>query len=65
MIDITLEGVTRILVSEIEEYELDDEDDEDEEPFSRTITIELASGETIELDLNAATRDELEILDDD
>jgi hypothetical protein len=66
MVDITVESVTRILVSAIEEYEPDeDEDEEDlEEPFTRTITIELASGEVIELDLSAASAEELELIED-
>jgi hypothetical protein len=63
-VDISIESVVSIRVSEVEEYDLDD-DDEDDEPFSRTITIETASGAVIELDLNAASEEALELLDDE
>jgi hypothetical protein len=66
MVDITLEGVVRIDVSAVEEYEPDeDDDDEEDEPFSRTLTIELASGEEVTIDLYAASREALELLDEE
>ncbi len=67
MVDITLEGVVRIDISAVEEYEPDedDEEDEDDEPFSRTLTIELASGEEVTIDLYAASREALDLLDEE
>lgn len=66
MIDLTLEGVVRIAVSTVEEDEPDeDDDDELEEPFSRTITIELESGEELVIDLYAASREALDLLDEE
>jgi hypothetical protein len=64
VVDISIEEVLRIRVSEIEEYEPDeDDDDEDDERFYRTITIETASG-VIELDINAASEEALEFIED-
>jgi hypothetical protein len=69
MVDITVEGVVRIDVSAVAEYEPDDDEDEDEdendEPFSRTLTIELVSGEELTIDLYAASREALELLDEE
>jgi hypothetical protein len=66
MVDITVDGVVRIDVSAVEEYEPDeDDDDEEDEPFSRTLTIELASGEEVTIDLYAASREALELLDEE
>ncbi len=63
MVDISIDSVLRVRVSDVEEYD-EDEDDEDEERFYRTITIETASG-VIELDLNAESEDALELIEDD
>jgi hypothetical protein len=66
MVDITVDGVVRIDVSAVEEYEPDeDDDDEEDEPFSRTLTIELASGEEVTIDLYAASREALDLLDEE
>lgn len=62
--DISIDSVVRIRVAEVEEYDLE-EDDEDDEPFSRTITIETTSGAVIEIDLNAASEEALELLEDE
>jgi hypothetical protein len=63
VVDISIDSVLRVRVSDVEEYD-EDEDDEDEERFYRTITIETASG-VIELDLNAESEDALELIEDD
>lgn len=63
MVDISIDSVLRVSVSATEEYE-DDEVDEDDDRFYRTITIETASG-VIELDLNAASEEALELIEDD
>ena len=63
MVDISIDSVLRVRVSDVEEYD-EDEDDDDDERFYRTITIETASG-VIELDLNAASEEALELLEDD
>jgi hypothetical protein len=62
MVDISIDSVLRVRISDIEEYDEDDED-EDDETFFRTITIETASG-VIELDLNAVSEEALELLED-
>ena len=62
MVDISIDSVLRVRVSDIEEYD-DDDDNEDDERFYRTISIETASG-VIELDLNAASEEALELLED-
>ena len=62
--DISIDSVLRVRVSDVEEYDEDDEDDQDDERFFRTITIETASG-VIELDLNATSEEALELLADD
>ena len=64
MVDISIESVLRIRVSDIDEYEDDEVDDEDDERFYRTITIETTSG-VIELDLNAISEEALELVEDD
>ena len=65
MVDISVDTVLRVRISEIEEYEPDEDDDvEDDERFYRTITIETASG-VIELDLNADSEEALELIEDD
>ena len=64
VVDISIESVLRIRVSDIEEYEDDEVDDEDDERFYRTITIETTSG-VIELDLNAISEEALELVEDD
>jgi hypothetical protein len=64
VVDISIDTVLRVRISEIEEYESDEDDDEGEEGFYRTITIETASG-VIELDLNADSEDSLELIEDD
>jgi hypothetical protein len=63
VVNISIDSVARIRVSEIEEEEPDedDEDDEDDEPFYRRITIELESGEEIEFDLYAASGESLDL----
>lgn len=63
MVDISIAGVVRITISEIENYE-PDEDDEDEEPFYRTLTIETSTG-TVEIELNATSEDALDLLEED
>jgi hypothetical protein len=63
VVDISIDSVLRVHVSDVDEYD-DDEDDQDDERFFRTITIETASG-VIELDLNAASEEALELLEDD
>ena len=63
MVDISIDSVLRVRVSDVEEYD-DDDDDEDDERFYRTITIETDSG-VIELDLNATSEEALELLEDD
>jgi hypothetical protein len=64
VVDISVDSVLRVRISDVEEYDADeDEDDEDEERFFRTITIETASG-VIELDLNAESEEALELLED-
>jgi hypothetical protein len=62
MVDITIDGVRRIRISAVEEYDLD-EDDDDDEPYSRTITIETDAG-IIELELFASSEDDLELLEE-
>ena len=65
MVDISVDTVLRVRISEIEEYEPDEDDDaEDDERFYRTITIETGSG-VIELDLNADSEEALELIEDD
>lgn len=64
MVNISVDSVARIRVSEIEEDE-PDEDDEDDEPFSRRITIELESGDEIELDLYAASGESLDLFQEE
>jgi hypothetical protein len=64
MVDISIDGVARISLSAIEEYELE-EDDEESEPYYRTLTIVTMTGEVIELDLNAASEEALEVMEDD
>ena len=65
MVDISVDTVLRVRISEIEEYEPDEDDDaEDDERFYRTITIETGSG-VIELDLNADSEGALELIEDD
>ena len=64
MVDISIDTVLRVRISEIEEYESDEDDDEEEEGFYRTITIETATG-VIELDLNADSEEALELIEDD
>ena len=64
VVNLTIDSVTRISVSAIEEYE-EDEEDEEEEGYYRTITIETVSGQTIEIDLNAASEDDLEVIEDE
>ena len=64
MVDISIDTVLRVSISEIEEYETDEDDDEDEEGFYRTITIQTATG-IIELDLNADSEEALELIEDD
>jgi hypothetical protein len=61
VVDITIESVVSLRVSAIEENEFDEDEDDDEEPYYRTLTIETASGEIIELDLYAASPSALEI----
>ena len=65
MVNITIDSVTRVEVSPIGEYEYDEEDEEEEESYYRTITIETASGQVIEIDLNATSEDSLEVLEED
>lgn len=62
MVDISVDSVLRIRVSDIEEYD-EDELDDDDERFYRTITIETASG-VIEIDLNSASEDALDLIED-
>ena len=64
MVNITIDSVTRIDVSAIGEYEVEDEE-EDEEGYYRTITIETASGQVIEIDLNAEGDENLEIIEEE
>jgi hypothetical protein len=65
VVDISVDTVLRVRISEIEEYEPDEDDDaEDDERFYRTITIETGSG-VIELDLNADSEEALELIEDD
>ena len=65
MVDISVDTVLRVRISEIEEYEPDEDDDaEDDERFYRTITIETGSW-VIELDLNADSEEALELIEDD
>jgi hypothetical protein len=65
VVDISVDTVLRVRISEIEEYEPDEDDDaEDDERFYRTITIETGSG-VIELDLNAESEGALELIEDD
>jgi len=62
--NISIESVTQIQLSAIEEEDLED-DDEDEEPFYRTLTIVTDTGTVIEIDLYAQSREALEFLEDD
>jgi hypothetical protein len=64
-VNITIDSVTRIDVSVIGEYEYEEEDEEEEESFYRTITIETASGMIIEIDLNAAAAENLDVIEED
>ena len=61
MVNISVDSVARIRVADIEE----DEDDEDDEPFSRRITIELESGDEIEIDLYAASGESLDLFQEE
>ena len=61
MVNICVDSVARIRVADIEE----DEDDEDDEPFSRRITIELESGDEIEIDLYAASGESLDLFQEE
>ena len=63
MVDISIDAVLGVRISDINEYE-DDEGDDDEERFYRTITIATARG-VIEVDLNAASEEALELIEDD
>jgi hypothetical protein len=63
MVNITIDSVTRIDVSVIGEYEVEEE--EDEEGYYRTITIETATGQVIEIDLNAEGDENLEIIEEE
>ena len=65
MVNITIDSVTRVEVSPIGEYEYDEEDEEEEESYYRTSTIETASGQVIEIYLNATSEDSLEVLEED
>ena len=66
MVDITIESVVRVRVSQIEENEFDEDDeDEDEEAYYRTLTIVTESGEVIAIDLYAASPAALEIDEDE
>jgi hypothetical protein len=61
VVNISVDSVARIRVADIEE----DEDDEDDEPFSRRITIELESGDEIEIDLYAASGESLDLFEEE
>jgi len=61
VVNISVDSVARIRVADIEE----DEDDEDDEPFSRRITIELESGDEIEIDLYAASGESLDLFQEE
>jgi hypothetical protein len=65
VVNITIDSVTRIDVSSIGEYDYEEEDDEEEESYYRTITIETASGEVIEIDLNATAEENLEVIEEE
>ena len=63
---ISISSVRSISISAIEEEELEEgeEWDEDDEPFYATLTIETEDG-TLEIELESATRDALEIVQED
>jgi hypothetical protein len=63
---ISVSSVTSIRVTPVMKEELDEgeEWDEDDEPFYATLTIETESG-TLEIELEAATEDALEIIEED
>jgi hypothetical protein len=64
MMEITIGSVTAIRLSEIEDYDLDEEDiAEGEEPFYRTLIIQTKTG-SIEFTLESLTSDALEVIAD-
>ena len=59
--EITIKAVTAIRLTEVLEFGLDEDDiAEGEEPYYRTLTIETDTG-TLSLDLEALTREALQI----
>lgn len=60
--DVSIESVLRVHLSEVEEYDIGDDGEEDN-PYFRTLTISTASG-ILALELSAATAASLEVVFD-
>jgi hypothetical protein len=61
-VEITISAVTAIRLTDVLEFGLDEDDiAEGEEPYYRTLTIETDTG-TLAIDLEAVTRDALQIV---
>jgi hypothetical protein len=60
--EISIENVTRIHLSRIEEWPLD-EVEEDEDRFYRTLTIETAAG-ALAIEISARAQPDLEVVAD-
>jgi hypothetical protein len=63
-VDISLDSVVQVRISDIVEFSDEELDEGDTERFQRTITIVTASG-VITLDLNAASDETLALIEDD
>jgi hypothetical protein len=62
--EISIENVTRIHLSRISAYEMDEVDDDQEDDLVyRTLTIETATGE-LAIDISARSEQELEVVAD-
>lgn len=61
MVEISIESVRQVRISEIEEYETEEGETDDGEPFYRSIAIETGSG-ILEIEISSSSRQALEIL---